>query len=72
MISKIKFVKQFYIFVPEMLVSALSMQRGLERVKPLLKNGITMPKSKIILCTVKGDVHDIGKNIVAIMLKGGI
>jgi 5-methyltetrahydrofolate--homocysteine methyltransferase len=58
------------IFVPEMLASALSMQLGLERVKPLLKSGITKPKGKIILCTVKGDVHDIGKNIVAMMLEG--
>jgi len=58
------------IFVPEMLASALTMQLGLERVKPLLKSGITKPKGKIVLCTVKGDVHDIGKNIVAMMLEG--
>ena len=58
------------IFVPEMLASALSMQLGLERVKPLLKSGMTKPMGKIILCTVKGDVHDIGKNIVAMMLEG--
>jgi len=58
------------IFVPEMLVSALTMKLGLEKVKPLLKSEATKPKGKIIMGTVKGDIHDIGKNIVLMMLEG--
>ena len=58
------------IFVPEMLVSALTMKLGLERVKPLLKSEATEPKGIIIMGTVKGDIHDIGKNIVLMMLEG--
>ncbi len=58
------------IFVPEMLVSALTMKLGLERVKPLLKSEESEPKGTIIVGTVKGDIHDIGKNIVKMMLEG--
>lgn len=58
------------IFVPEMLVSALTMKLGLEKVKPLLKSEETEPKGMIIMGTVKGDIHDIGKNIVLMMLEG--
>ncbi len=58
------------IFVPEMLVSALTMKLGLERVKPLLKSEAAEPKGTIIMGTVKGDIHDIGKNIVLMMLEG--
>lgn len=58
------------IFVPEMLVSALTMQLGLEKVKPLLKSEAAEPKGTIIMGTVKGDIHDIGKNIVLMMLEG--
>ena len=58
------------IFVPEMLVSALTMKLGLEKVKPLLKSEAAKPKGMIIMGTVKGDIHDIGKNIVLMMLEG--
>jgi len=58
------------IFVPEMLVSALTMKLGLETVKPLLKSEESEPKGTIIVGTVKGDIHDIGKNIVKMMLEG--
>lgn len=58
------------IFVPEMLVSALTMKLGLEKVKPLLKSEAAEPKGTIIMGTVKGDIHDIGKNIVLMMLEG--
>jgi corrinoid protein of di/trimethylamine methyltransferase len=57
------------IFVPEMLVSAMTMKKGLEIVKPLLKEAESQSKGKVVLCTVKGDLHDIGKN-VAMMLEG--
>jgi len=58
------------IFVPEMLVSALTMKLGLDTVKPLLKSEESEPKGTIIVGTVKGDIHDIGKNIVKMMLEG--
>ena len=58
------------IFVPEMLVSAMTMKKGLEIIKPLLKEGESQSKGKVVLCTVKGDLHDIGKNLVAMMLEG--
>jgi 5-methyltetrahydrofolate--homocysteine methyltransferase len=57
------------IFVPEMLVSAVTMKKGLEIIKPLLKEGQQQAKGKVILCTVRGDLHDIGKNLVAMMLE---
>ena len=57
-------------YIPEMLVSAKASQKGLEIVKPLLIKSGFKPKGKIVLGTVKGDLHDIGKNIVAMMLEG--
>ncbi|MBC8418787.1 MAG: corrinoid protein [Proteobacteria bacterium] len=58
------------IFVPEMLVSALTMKLGLEVVKPHLKTGEGRSRGTIIMGTVHGDLHDIGKNIVIMMLEG--
>jgi 5-methyltetrahydrofolate--homocysteine methyltransferase len=58
------------IFVPEMLVSAVTMKKGLDIIKPLLKEDEEQTKGKVVLCTVKGDQHDIGKNLVAMMLEG--
>lgn len=58
------------IFVPEMLVSALTMKLGLDSVKPMLKSDDSEAKGTIIVGTVKGDIHDIGKNIVKMMLEG--
>jgi len=58
------------IFVPEMLVSAVTMKKGLELIKPLLKGDEIESKGTIIMCTVMGDIHDIGKNLVIMMLQG--
>jgi 5-methyltetrahydrofolate--homocysteine methyltransferase len=58
------------IFVPEMLVSAVTMKKGLGIIKPLLKDEETKSKGTIIMSTVKGDIHDIGKNLVIMMLEG--
>jgi len=58
------------IFVPEMLVAALTMKKGLSIIKPLLKENQQHARGKVILCTVHGDLHDIGKNLVAMMLEG--
>lgn len=58
------------VFVPEILVAARAMNKGLQTLKPLLaKEGIE-PIGKAVICTVKGDMHDIGKNLVKIMIEG--
>jgi len=57
-------------FVPEMLVAARSMQSGLGVLKPYLAQADVQPLGKIITGTVKGDLHDIGKNLVCMMLEG--
>jgi 5-methyltetrahydrofolate--homocysteine methyltransferase len=57
-------------FVPEMLIAARAMKSGLELIKPLLVSADIKPRGKIALGTVKGDLHDIGKNLVGIMLEG--
>ncbi|MCK4786270.1 MAG: corrinoid protein [Desulfobacteraceae bacterium] len=58
------------IYIPEMLVSAVTMKKGLEIINPLLKSDEIESKGKIIMGTVKGDIHDIGKNLVIMMLQG--
>ena len=57
------------IFVPEMLVSAVTMKAGVEIVKPLLASGQGRSRGTVIMATVKGDLHDIGKNLVTMMLE---
>lgn len=56
-------------FLPQMIASAQAMKTGFERLKPLLKKESVERKGVVVICTVKGDVHDIGKNIVAMMLE---
>ena len=58
------------IYVPEMLVSAVTMKKGLDIINPLLKADAKESKGTILMCTVKGDIHDIGKNLVIMMLQG--
>ncbi len=57
-------------FVPEMLVAARAMQGGLAILKPHLAEAGAASAGKVIVGTVKGDLHDIGKNLVAMMLEG--
>jgi len=57
-------------FVPEMLMAAQVMQQGLEVLKPHLSAGAAEAKGTVVIGTVKGDLHDIGKNLVAMMLEG--
>ncbi len=58
------------VFIPEVLVAARAMNAALAKLEPLLiKEGIE-PKGCVVIGTVKGDLHDIGKNLVAMMLKG--
>ena len=58
------------LFVPEMLMAAQAMKAGLEILKPLLAEGATTSKGTVVIGTVKGDLHDIGKNLVAMMMEG--
>jgi len=57
-------------FVPEMLISARAMKAGLEIIKPKLVESGNEPIGRVAIGTVKGDLHDIGKNLVAMMLEG--
>ncbi len=58
------------LFVPEMIAAANAMKGGLELIRPLLARAGVETKGTIVIGTVKGDLHDIGKNIVAMMLEG--
>ncbi|MGA2181976.1 MAG: corrinoid protein [Bryobacteraceae bacterium] len=58
-------------FVPEMLLSARAMKASMEIVRPLLAAAGAEPVGRVVIGTVKGDLHDIGKNLVASMLEGG-
>lgn len=56
-------------FVPEVLMSARAMNSGMELIKPLLSGGEVISKGTMVIGTVKGDLHDIGKNLVAMMFE---
>ncbi len=58
-------------FVPELLLAARAMKAALEPIRPLLTARGDEPAGRVVIGTVKGDLHDIGKNIVASMLEGG-
>jgi corrinoid protein of di/trimethylamine methyltransferase len=58
-------------FVPEMLLSARAMKASMQIVRPLLVATGAQPIGRVVIGTVKGDLHDIGKNLVASMLEGG-
>jgi 5-methyltetrahydrofolate--homocysteine methyltransferase len=58
-------------FVPELLLSARAMKAALELIRPLLTASGAEPVGRVVIGTVKGDLHDIGKNLVAAMLEGG-
>ncbi|MCX7816775.1 MAG: homocysteine S-methyltransferase family protein [Syntrophales bacterium] len=56
-------------FLPQLVSAAEAMERGMTYIGPFLEKGEAQSKGKVILATVKGDIHDIGKNIVALMLR---
>jgi 5-methyltetrahydrofolate--homocysteine methyltransferase len=58
------------LFVPEVLLAANSMKAGMELLRPLLAETGASRIGKVVIGTVKGDIHDIGKNLVAMMLEG--
>ncbi len=62
--------KENLIFVPEVLIAARAMNAGLEILRPRLVEAGVKPVGKAIICTVKGDLHDIGKNLVKMMMEG--
>ncbi len=62
--------KNCEIFIPEVLISAKAMKAGMDIIKPVLAEGDVKSRGKIIIGTVKGDLHDIGKNIVGMLLEG--
>jgi len=59
------------IYVPQMLMSAKAMNGAMKHLKPFFQSGETKRKGKFIIGTVAGDLHDIGKNLVAMMIEGG-
>lgn len=59
------------IFVPQMLMSAKAMSAAMNHLKPFFQSGDVKTKGTFIIGTVKGDLHDIGKNLVAMMIEGG-
>ncbi|MEW5807330.1 MAG: corrinoid protein [Acidobacteriota bacterium] len=58
------------IFLPDLLLASKAMYAGLEELKPLFARGEILTFGKVVIGTVHGDLHDIGKNLVSIMLKG--
>lgn len=62
--------KKNEVYVPEVLIAARAMNAGIAIIKPLLQEGEQESKGKVVLGTVKGDLHDIGKNLVRIMMEG--
>jgi methylmalonyl-CoA mutase cobalamin-binding domain/chain len=58
------------LFVPEVLLAANAMKRGMAILRPLLAETGAKPIGKVVIGTVKGDIHDIGKNLVGMMLEG--
>jgi 5-methyltetrahydrofolate--homocysteine methyltransferase len=59
------------IYIPEVLIAARAMHAGMAILKPILTQNATAMAGKVIVGTVKGDLHDIGKNLVVMMLEGG-
>jgi 5-methyltetrahydrofolate--homocysteine methyltransferase len=64
-----KFAAKEY-FIPDMLASAEAVSGAMDILKPHLEESDALTKGKFVIATVKGDIHDIGKNIVAILLRG--
>ena len=62
--------KENKIYVPEVLIAARAMNQGTSILKPYLTKEGVEPVGKAVICTVKGDLHDIGKNLVKMMLEG--
>lgn len=62
--------KKNEVYIPEVLIAARAMNAGVELLKDELVDKDFEPKGRVVLCTVKGDLHDIGKNLVKMMMEG--
>lgn len=62
--------KNNQVFVPEVMIAAKALNSGVELLKPLLAQEGARSIGKVVICTVEGDLHDIGKNLVKLMLEG--
>lgn len=62
--------KSHEMYLPEVLLAARAMHAGMDKLKPLLESAGVASRGKVVLGTVQGDLHDIGKNLVGIMLRG--
>jgi len=62
--------KEGTVYIPEVLIAARAMNRGLEILDPLLAEEGAEPRGKLLIGTVQGDLHDIGKNLVSILFRG--
>jgi 5-methyltetrahydrofolate--homocysteine methyltransferase len=62
--------REHEIFLPDVLMAARAMYAGMDELKPLLIRDGVPPAGKVVIGTVQGDLHDIGKNLVGVMLKG--
>ena len=65
-----KLFEQGDYYVPEMLIAAMAMKAGVQHLRPMLVESGVEPIGKVVIGTVKGDMHDIGKNLVIMMLEG--
>lgn len=63
--------KKGEVYIPEVLIAARAMHAGMAILKPILSQSTSVMSGKVIIGTVKGDLHDIGKNLVVMMLEGG-
>ncbi|MEI6563750.1 MAG: corrinoid protein [bacterium] len=63
--------KKNEVYVPEVLIAARAMKAGMEVLKPALAAAKVEPRGVVVIGTIKGDLHDIGKNLVGMMLEGG-
>lgn len=58
------------VYLPQILAASLAMEKAMAVLKPAMKSGATSSKGKVVIATVEGDIHEIGKNVVAAMLVG--
>jgi 5-methyltetrahydrofolate--homocysteine methyltransferase len=59
------------VYIPDVLIAARAMQMGMDMLKPYISSDTTTSRGTVVIGTVKGDLHDIGKNLVKYMLQGG-
>ncbi|MCG7841137.1 MAG: B12-binding domain-containing protein, partial [Methanomassiliicoccales archaeon] len=58
------------VYLPQILAAAMAMQKAMDVLKPAMKSGDAQSKGKVVIATIEGDIHEIGKNVVAALLVG--